>query len=88
MEKYPYWLYTISSYDWAFGLVTLLVPLLCSSYGMHLWEPWLVDGALEDEACPALWGAAEGGRAEGTGGPEGVGPMGQRGIRPVLGCPL
>lgn len=50
-------------------------------------DEWrLVDGALEDEPCPA--GGAEGSGAEGADGPEGVRPVGKRGLGPVPGCPL
>lgn len=54
-------------------------------------EQWLcgwqsVDGALEDEAGPPR--GAEGAGAEGADGPEGVGPVGQRRLSPVPGCPL
>ena len=50
-------------------------------------EEWqLVDGALEDEPCPA--GGAECGGAERADGSEGVRPVGERGLSPVPGCPL
>jgi len=49
-------------------------------------EKRLVDGALEDEPCPA--GGAEGRGAEGADGSKGVRSMGQRSLRPVPGCPL
>lgn len=46
-------------------------------------ELQLVDGALEDEPRPPR--CAEGSRAEGADGPEGVRPVGKRGLSPVLG---
>lgn len=50
-------------------------------------EKWrLVDGALEDEPRPA--GGAEGSGAERADGPEGVRPVGKRGLSPVPRCPL
>lgn len=50
-------------------------------------EEWqLVDGALEDEPRPA--GGAEGRRAEGADGSEGMRPVWKRGLSPVPGCPL
>lgn len=45
-----------------------------------------VDGPLEDEAGPPR--GAERAGAEGADGPEGVGPVGQRRLGPVPGCPL
>lgn len=46
----------------------------------------LVNGALEDEPCAA--GGAEGSGAEGAHRSEGVCPVGEGGLSPVLGCPL